>query len=151
MDNEINGQDQSGIWISSGSTPTLRTNEIEYNRGPGIEIMDEGTALIVGNTIERNEFGGVTISIGATATLRSNKITENFDAAITIRLDAGGIFEGNDLRGNEFGPTTDTKAPSQSVKAQAKWSAATILNRPCRISRLTPRSTIPCVRSEVLR
>jgi parallel beta-helix repeat protein len=99
--NRIHDGKWGGVFINTGASATLESNNVHSNTLCGVTVFGEGSeAMLRGNRIHDGKSSGVDIRRGASATLENNTVTDNDLAGVLIANTATATLTGNTIKGN---------------------------------------------------
>ena len=90
----------SGIFITTGSNPAVKNNQVRECCTYGILVSDEATGKVERNTVQSNQLHGVAILRRANPVVYGNVVRDNHGAGILVSQAGRGIISDNRLSQN---------------------------------------------------
>eukprot|EP00802_Teleaulax_amphioxeia_P003739 Tamp_03742.p1 GENE.Tamp_03742~~Tamp_03742.p1 ORF type:complete len:1054 (+),score=192.30 Tamp_03742:245-3406(+) len=90
----------SGIFITTGSNPTVKNNNVRECATFGILVSDEATGKVERNTVQANQSSGIAVLRRANPVIHSNVVRDNAGAGIFVSQAGRGVISENRLAGN---------------------------------------------------
>jgi F-box protein 11 len=90
----------SGIFITTGSNPTVKNNTVRECATHGILVSDEATGKVERNTVQANQSSGIAVLRRSNPVIHSNIVRENAGAGIFVSQAGRGVISENRLAGN---------------------------------------------------
>lgn len=100
--NDIRGNFLAGIWIKTGSAPTVESNVIYDGLEGGICVSQGGCGMIEKNEIRSNQFNGILVTGQSSPHIHENVIHNNKGSGILLTGDATAAVTGNSVFENLY-------------------------------------------------
>ncbi|XP_065893800.1 uncharacterized protein [Dysidea avara] len=100
LDNKIYSNTFAGVWITSDSSPTLRSNEIHGGLQGGVYFFGGGLGVLEGNYVHSNTLAGIQIRSSSNPVVRDNNIHPGLHGGIYIHDGGLGLIEANEIHNN---------------------------------------------------
>jgi parallel beta-helix repeat protein len=101
INNNINLNNEEGIYLSGSSNNAIRENNISENEDGGIYFTRSNSNAILGNTITSSNDEGIYIGYSDSNTITGNTISGN-PVGIVAGYSSGNTIKGNNITNNEI-------------------------------------------------
>ena len=101
--NDVYGNANTGVYISDGGNPIVKSNKIHDMKSTGVDVVRKGQGIIEDNDIYGNVHSGIWISSEGNPIVKKNRIYNGESSGIDINRNGLGLIEDNDIYGNAKG------------------------------------------------
>lgn len=129
VDNDISGGTLAGVESRNGAAPTLFGNHIHDNLGTGVLVHSAADATLTDNLIERNGLGevhhpGIEVRDNGRAVVQFNRLLVNGGSGAFVHQGASVELMGNTIVGNGLhGVAIEDRAQAQVLSNSLWWNA----------------------------